>query len=109
MTGGGAISSARTLTSRVPTRPPGPAAGRPGKVRSVPLASLAAYRAICPVLVCITVLMASVVFLGYPSRPPMLRETMANAARMLNALPDVEARTWEDLLVSGRVLWDAIC
>ena len=52
--------------------------------------------------------MPSEVFFGYPSRPPMLGETVRNAAAALNELPDVDVRTWEDLKVDGRVLWDAI-
>ena len=52
--------------------------------------------------------MAAHVFLGYPSHPPMLRETMSNAADALNKLGDVTVHPWEDLMVSGRVLWDAV-
>lgn len=52
--------------------------------------------------------MSGQVFLGYPSSPPLLRETMANAASALNDLGDVHVTSWEDLIVSGRVLWDAI-
>lgn len=45
-----------------------------------------------------------VVFLGYPSRPPVLRETVQQAAKLLRGTRLVEPITWEDLKVSGKLI-----
>lgn len=45
-----------------------------------------------------------IIFLGYPSRPELLRETVSTAARQLSATGLVEVQRWEDLRVSGRLI-----
>ena len=38
----------------------------------------------------------------------MLSETMGNAAKLLNELPDVNATPWQELAVEGRVIWNEV-
>jgi hypothetical protein len=44
------------------------------------------------------------IFFGYPSQPPLLRETLANAARGIAETAGVETQTWEDLSVAGKFI-----
>lgn len=48
------------------------------------------------------------VFFAYPSRPPMLRETITNAAKAIGELGIVRTITWEQLHVSGKIIIDQI-
>ncbi len=47
-------------------------------------------------------------FFGYPSRPEMSRETLANAAATIKQSAAIETLTWEELDVSGRLIIDRI-
>ena len=44
------------------------------------------------------------VFFGYPSRPPMRRATIREAAEALRQTGEIDARTWEELSVTGRLI-----
>jgi hypothetical protein len=48
------------------------------------------------------------VFFGYPSRPAVERDAIATAAKRLTEGSIADARTWESLRVSGRILVDLI-
>ena len=48
------------------------------------------------------------VFFGYPSQPELLRETISNAAHLIESLADVEVTRWEDLRVGGRIIIQAV-
>jgi hypothetical protein len=43
-------------------------------------------------------------FLAYPGSPPLLAETMRSTAVKISTRAGVDARTWEDLKVDGRVM-----
>ncbi|HEV3034101.1 MAG TPA: hypothetical protein VGX72_04860 [Solirubrobacteraceae bacterium] len=47
-------------------------------------------------------------FFGYPSRPEMSRETLANAASAIATGGGIAGVTWEDLDISGRLIIDRI-
>jgi hypothetical protein len=48
------------------------------------------------------------IFLGYPSRPELSRETLARAAELIKLDGSLEVVTWEDLKVSGRLIINQI-
>jgi hypothetical protein len=48
------------------------------------------------------------VFFGYPSKPPLLSETMANAAKSIGQIAAVDAVTWENLFTTGKLIIDQI-
>ncbi len=50
----------------------------------------------------------SFAFFGYPSRPEMSRETLANAAKNIAKAGGIATVTWEELDISGRLIIDRI-
>jgi hypothetical protein len=48
------------------------------------------------------------VFVGFPSQPPPLADTVRTAAQLIDQLPDVTVRTWEDLRIGGTLLLNTI-
>ncbi len=46
----------------------------------------------------------SQLFFGYPSKPELARETLSKAAELLSKQGGIEATTWEQLRVAGRVV-----
>jgi hypothetical protein len=50
----------------------------------------------------------SFAFLGYPSRPEVSREALANAAETIAKGGDIGAVTWEELDIPGRLIIDRI-
>ena len=44
------------------------------------------------------------VFFGYPSRPELLRETIARAAKRLGETAGIKPKIWESLGVGGRLV-----
>jgi hypothetical protein len=49
------------------------------------------------------------IFFGYPSRPPLLAETVREGARLIADTRIVQTKSWEELRVAGRLLLSELC